>query len=83
MMIGLAFPGQTADLRMDALACAHVDAPGRLIDDEDIGVRQQPAADEHLLLIAAGEVLIGVSISGVLVRSFRYNLPCPCASAGG
>ena len=33
-----------------------VDAAGRLVDDQDLGLERQPARQHHLLLVAAGEV---------------------------
>src|SRR5690606_12071861 len=39
------------ELRLDA----DVDAPGRLVEDEDAGVGEQPAGEDGLLLVAAGE----------------------------
>jgi hypothetical protein len=34
---------------------ADVDAPGRLVQDQEAGIRRQPAGQQRLLLIAAGE----------------------------
>ena len=33
---------------------AHIDAAGRLVEDQDVGIGGQPLADDHLLLVAAG-----------------------------
>ncbi len=33
-----------------------VDAAGRLVDDQDLGLERQPAGEHDLLLIAAGQV---------------------------
>ena len=35
---------------------AHVDAAGGFVEDEDIGVDIHPLSDDHLLLVAAGEL---------------------------
>ncbi len=35
----------------------HVDAARRLIEDQELGFGQQPAGEQHLLLVAAGEKL--------------------------
>ena len=42
-------------------ARADVDPTGRLVEDEDARLRQQPAAQEDLLLIAAAERLHGLA----------------------
>ena len=36
---------------------AHIDAPGRLVENEEAGIGRQPAGEDHLLLIAAREEL--------------------------
>ena len=36
---------------------AHVDAPGRLVEDDDPGLSGKPFTDDHLLLIAAAQEL--------------------------
>ena len=34
-----------------------IDTTGRLVQNQQLGVRGQPTANEHLLLVAAGEIL--------------------------
>ena len=41
---------------MDLLARAHVHTSGRLVQEEDGGIVQESAAEEDLLLVAAGEL---------------------------
>ena len=41
---------------VDRLSRPDVDALGRLVEDQHLGVEQQPAGDDDLLLHAAGEV---------------------------
>src|SRR5699024_7905007 len=36
--------------------CADVDTTGRLVKDEDIGIRVDPLTDNNLLLVAAGKL---------------------------
>ncbi len=38
----------------------HVDAPGRLVQDQELGFGEQPAGEQHLLLVAPGEKLDGL-----------------------
>src|SRR3954447_14236212 len=45
--------GEGAQRRVDVLASPDVDAPGRLDEHQDVRVALQPAAEEHLLLVAA------------------------------
>src|SRR5918995_6483591 len=45
-------PHQGEDLRLGA----DVDAPGRLVEDEEARVHAQPAREQHLLLVAAREL---------------------------
>ena len=44
---------ETVDLRLGA----HVDAGGRILRNEEAPADAQPAPDDHLLLVAAGERL--------------------------
>jgi hypothetical protein len=48
---------QVVEDAVDLLLRADVDAAGRLVEDEDVAVLQQPLGDDDLLLIAAREVL--------------------------
>src|SRR5436190_16946649 len=48
--------GELAYEAMDLRLGADVDAARRLVEDEDLRLSEQPAGDQHLLLIAAGEV---------------------------
>ena len=41
--------------RVDLILRAHVDAAGRLVEDQDVGVAFQPLGHDDLLLVAAGE----------------------------
>src|SRR5699024_10302210 len=36
--------------------CADVDTTGRLVENEDIGIRVDPLTDNNLLLVAAGQL---------------------------
>src|SRR6478735_5967782 len=47
---------QLGDLGLDLRLGADVDAPGGLVEDEDLGLDDQPASEQHLLLVAAREV---------------------------
>jgi hypothetical protein len=38
----------------------HVDAPGGLVQDQELGFGEQPAGEQHLLLVAPGEKLDGL-----------------------
>ena len=40
---------------VDLLARAHVDAPGRLVEDQNTGIAGEPFRDDDLLLVAAAE----------------------------
>ena len=48
--------GDLADQLVQIGLGLDVDADGRLVDDQDLGVRRQPLGDRDLLLVAAGEV---------------------------
>jgi hypothetical protein len=43
------------DQGVDLLLGADVDAAGRLVEDQHARLARQPAAQDHLLLVAAGE----------------------------
>ena len=53
----LALLGKLQDQLIDLVLGADVDAAGRLVEEQDLRLRQQPAAKNDLLLVAAGEVL--------------------------
>src|SRR6185437_6732937 len=53
---GLALVGQRPDLRMYLRNGADVDAARRLVEDDDRGILHQRLGDDHLLLVAAGEL---------------------------
>ena len=43
-------------MAVDLALRAHVDAAGRLVEHEQIGVREQALGEDHLLLVAPGEL---------------------------
>ena len=47
--------GKVEDQLVDLVLRAHVDAAGGLVQQQDLRLGQQPAADDDLLLVAAGE----------------------------
>ena len=47
--------GQAANHLVQLGSRADVDAPGRLVEDEQPGAAQQPPSDDYLLLVAAGQ----------------------------
>src|SRR5262245_52325392 len=47
---------QPRDDGVDLELCADVDAAGRLVQDQDLRAGEQPLAEHHLLLVAAGKV---------------------------
>ena len=51
----LALLGQVDDQLVDLVFRAHVDAAGRLVQQQHLRLGQEPAADDDLLLVAAGE----------------------------
>ena len=53
----LALLGEVVEEPVDLALGPHVDAPRGLVEDEDVGVGGQPLGDDHLLLVAAGQVL--------------------------
>ena len=46
---------QLGDLALDVGLRADVDAAGRLVEDDQLRGGRQPAGEQHLLLVAAGE----------------------------
>ena len=51
--------------RVDLLLGPHVDAPRRLVEDQDVDLLHQAAGQQHLLLVAAAQVDdAGVQASG-------------------
>ena len=48
--------GELGDLALDVGLRADVDAAGRLVEDDQLGRGREPAGEQHLLLVAAGEV---------------------------
>ena len=63
---------------VDLILGAHVNAAGRLVQNEDVRVVGQPAADQHLLLVAAGQGLDqrlgGRGLDGQLGHVFLHQL---------
>ena len=47
---------ELGDLALDVGLRADVDAAGRLVEDDELGRGREPAGEQHLLLVAAGEV---------------------------
>ena len=78
--------GELGDGLLDLGLRADVDAARRLVEDQQLGVRREPPAEQHLLLVAAGEMLMGRFGSAgrtlqrvdVLRRRAR---PAPCAES--
>ena len=52
----LALLGKLQDQFVNLVLGADVDAARRLVEEQNIGLRQQPTAKNDLLLVAAGEV---------------------------
>ena len=52
---------------------ADVDAAGRLIEDQELRFGQQPAGEQHLLLVAAGEKLDRLLGARVRIPSWRIK----------
>ena len=76
--------GELGDGLLDLGLGADVDAAGRLVEDEQVGVRGEPAAEQHLLLVAAGEVLMGRSGSaGRTLKRSMYVVDDLVDSRGG
>ena len=55
-MIALAARGQFVDEAIDILLGADVDAARRVVQKEHVGIDQQPAGQQYLLLIAPAQV---------------------------
>ena len=55
MITRLALLGKVEDQLVDLVLRAHVDAAGRLVQQQHLRLGQKPAADDDLLLVAAGE----------------------------
>ena len=51
----LALVGQIDDELVDLILGAHVDAAGGFVQQQHLRLGQQPAADDDLLLVAAGQ----------------------------
>ena len=47
---------QVGDSFVDGGPCSHVDSPGWFIENKDLRSARNPASDNDLLLIAAGEI---------------------------
>ncbi len=56
---------QFRDDRLDLCLGAHVDAPGGIIQQDDLRLGGEPARDQDFLLVAAGQ------LADLLVRSVR------------
>ena len=54
---GVALLGKLTHDLVDLVLGADVNAAGRLVKDQDVCLREQPTADEYLLLVAAGQIL--------------------------
>ena len=66
--------GQLVDDRVDLVLGADIDAARRLVEDQHLGVGEQPLRQHHLLLVAAGEV------AGHLVDARRADVASACGS---
>ena len=55
MITRLALLGKVDDQLVDLVFRAHVDAAGGLVQQQDLGLGQKPAAQDDLLLVAAGK----------------------------
>jgi hypothetical protein len=66
--------GQPLDDPVDLVLRPHVDAAGGLVEDEQLGLGEEPLGEDDLLLVATGELGHPSSTFGVLVRiSLRYS----------
>ena len=61
--------GELVDDRVDLELGAHVDAPRGLVEDEDLGVREQPAANSTFCWLPPERLVSGVWSDGVRTRS--------------
>ena len=68
---------------VDLLLGADVDAPRRLVEDQDVAVLDQPLRDNDLLLVAAGEELGRLTDGGCLDAQARAVIIPPRASSFG
>ena len=53
----LTAPCKLVDDCVDLGLAAHVDAAGRLVQQQDVGVEMQQASERDLLLVTAGELV--------------------------
>ena len=84
-MMAMPCGGQAADQGVDLGLGADVDAAGRLVEEQDLGLDQEPAGEDALLLVAAGKARHrGVAAGGldrrVLDRPTRR--PRRCSARG-
>ena len=65
----LAFLAKAVHELIDLILCAHIDAAGGLVKDDNIGLGCQRLAHDHLLLVAAGQgAHLGCIQIGALMR---------------
>ena len=50
-----ALAGERAEQLVEVVLRADVDAAGRVVEQEDLRAEREPARDDHLLLVAAGQ----------------------------
>ena len=43
-------------MRVDLTLCSHIDAAGRLVEHQQVGVRKETFGENHLLLVASGKL---------------------------
>ena len=55
-MIAMPLTGQAVEQLVDLGLGGDVDAAGRLVDDQDLGLEREPARQHDLLLVAAREI---------------------------
>src|SRR5690606_23658431 len=87
---GLTGVRQSVDDRVDLVLGADVDAAGRLVEDEQVGLGVQPLAQDDLLLVAAGELAddghhgrrLDVQVLPVLLRDGDLLVAVHPAAAG-
>lgn len=73
---GLACIGKLIDDFVDLILGADVDASGRLIEDEDVRLRDNPLGEQHFLLVTTGEggdIHIDVMALDVEVLAVLFN----------
>ena len=56
---GLTLTGKLCDKRMNLCLCTNINTACRFVNDQNIRIGQQPAPNQHLLLIAARQILNG------------------------